>query len=142
MIAITYLSTASSAFSASALEALLTVSRERNSACHVTGMLLHVDSQFIQTLEGEAVHVHATMERIRTDSRHRDVDVTLVEEIDERRFPDWTMGYKALTANEVEPIDGFTDFLEKGSAAYTDTDRLGRAGVFHRIFRDTLRLEG
>lgn len=138
MISLTYLSVATAPLGDRQLEELLRVSRERNLACDVTGMLLYVDDQFIQTLEGEQHDVDATMARIVADPRHHQVDVTLVEDIAERSFVDWTMGFKVMSAAAVAELPGFTDFLEPGSTAYRRSASLGHAGKFHRAFRDAV----
>ncbi len=138
MISLTYLSRATAPLDRPQLEELLSVSRERNLASEVTGMLLYVDEQFIQTLEGRREDVEATMGRIVADARHHQVDVTLVEEIQERCFPGWTMGFKSMTGEAVTELPGFTDFLEPESSAYTRSRSLGHAGKFHRAFRDVL----
>lgn len=136
MISLTYLSRATQALDREQLEALLTVSRSRNLSHGITGMLLYVDTQFIQTLEGDVRAVEATMERIRADSRHHSVDVTFVDEITERSFLGWTMGFKVLTGEAVAELPGFTDFLDPHSESYRESGTLGRAGKFHVAFRD------
>lgn len=138
MISLTYLSVATAPLEASGLEELLRVSRERNTASAITGMLLYVDEQFIQTLEGERRAVEATMERIVADPRHHQVDVTLVEELAERQFLDWSMGFKTVSGSVVAELPGFSDFLESGSHAYRNSASLGHAGKFHRAFRDSM----
>lgn len=136
MISLTYLSLATAPLDREGVIHLLAQARELNAEAEVTGMLLYADEQFIQVLEGDRADVEATMDRIRRDSRHRDVDVTLVEEIEARRFPTWSMGFRALDAAEVADLRGWTDFLEPGSEAYERSRSLGRAGVFLRVFRD------
>lgn len=141
MISLTYLSLARGPLDQEQLRNLLEVSRTRNLAAGVTGMLLYADEQFIQTLEGERHQVEATMSRIQKDPRHRDVDITLVEDLDERCFPDWSMGFQVLDADDVADLRGFTDFMEPDGQRYQHAQRLGRAGVFHRVFRDVIRPE-
>jgi hypothetical protein len=138
LTSLTYLSTATERFGPGELRDLLAHSRERNHERGLTGLLLHVDGRFIQTLEGETATVDATYERIAADPRHRDVFVTWREEVDHRAYPDWSMGFEDLDAEEAARLPGFSDFLAAtpGSGA---TDHLGSSGVFHRIFRDRMR---
>ena len=137
MISLTYLSLATAPLSQAQLEDLLAVSRDKNAASGVTGLLLYADQQFIQTLEGDPDDVEATMRRIRADPRHRGVDITLVEDIETRFFPEWSMGFRALDADGVACLPGFSDFLDPDSEVYKTSVRLGRAGKFHQAFRDT-----
>ncbi len=44
-------------------------------------------------------------------------------------------------AVEAAAIPGFNDYLNPDSALYKITRQLGHAGIFHRIFRDNMRLE-
>jgi hypothetical protein len=140
MISLTYLSSSTVPVDAADLEEILAVSRRNNTAAGLTGMLLYADGHFIQTLEGEPEVVAEAFARIAGDPRHRDVLVALREEVAERAFPDWSMGFDRLTPEEAATIPGATDYLEDGSARYRDTAALGRAGVFHRIFRDRMRV--
>ncbi len=142
MISLTYLSLAVRPLEERELEELLAVSRDKNQTSDLTGMLLYVDQQFIQTLEGERRAVEATMERIVVDPRHHQVDITLVEEISQRSFSDWTMGFKALDRDTVAGLPGFTNYLEPSGDTDLGIGSLGRAGKFHRAFRDAMPAHG
>jgi hypothetical protein len=85
---------------AAELEALLSFSRERNTARGLTGMLIYrysADSEtgrFIQMLEGDKREVRALYDKIRKDKRHHTI-LTLDEgEIEARMFSEWAMGFK------------------------------------------------
>jgi hypothetical protein len=72
---------------------IVCVSRERNAACRVSGMLLSGNGMFLQLLEGPGPAVERTYRRVLSDSRHRDV-VLVYDGIGEPlRFTDWPMGY-------------------------------------------------
>ena len=77
--------------------ALLDQCRAKNSANHVTGALLFNRKFFLQCLEGGRDAVTATFTRIAGDDRHAHVTLMSVRDIDERDFPDWTMGYVSTT---------------------------------------------
>ena len=139
MISLTYLSTATAPFSPSDLDELLSDSRERNEADQLTGLLLHVEGHFIQTLEGAEEVVDATFARIERDTRHRNVYVALREDVETRVFPDWSMGFETLDRDEARSLPGFNDYLEGRPMSAEGVDPLGRAGVFHRVFRDRMR---
>jgi hypothetical protein len=139
LISLTYLSTARDPFSPAALAELLDLSRERNQARGLTGMLLYAGGHFIQTLEGSPIVVDATYERIAQDPRHRSLIVALREPVEERRFPDWSMGFEVLTPEEAVDLPGFNDYLERQNLSPEAGRELGRAGIFHRVFRDHMR---
>ncbi|MCW2848224.1 MAG: hypothetical protein JWR90_2198 [Marmoricola sp.] len=139
MISLTYLSTATVPYSPEQLSELLASSRERNHAAGLTGMLLYAGEHFIQTLEGAEDVVDATYARIERDTRHRNVYVALREEITTRVFPDWSMGFESLSDDEAAGLPGFNDYLERSTMSPEAGRELGRAGIFHRVFRDNMR---
>lgn len=140
MISLTYLSNATRKFEEPELDELLTRWRRHNSALGLSGMLLYADTHFIQTLEGEEGMISAMFdERIRSDTRHRNVTVVLREKVEERKFADWSMGFERLSPEAADEM-GFNDYLDPDSDLHEHSDQLGRAGVFHRIFRDNMRV--
>ncbi|KJL20440.1 Blue light- and temperature-regulated antirepressor YcgF [Microbacterium oxydans] len=121
LVSLVYTSTASQPFRETALEQLLAVCRRLNDGRGITGMLLHRDGRFIQVLEGQADTIARLVDTIRRDPRHRDLRVLLTQSIAERRFPDWTMGYRALHVGENRP-PGFRDsFADLDAGADVDT---------------------
>lgn len=92
MKSITYVSTATQSLSEAEFDAIAKVSVLNNSAANVTGILVLCGEFFLQILEGDEVNVDATLERIRHDPRHRDIQVLKVEhDLLQRQFPDWSM---------------------------------------------------
>jgi len=139
LISLTYLSTATDPLDDAELRELLGTVRELNHAHGLTGMLLYAGGHFIQTLEGPADVVDAAFARIDHDRRHRNLIVALREEIETRTFPDWSMGFETLDQEEAGRVPGFNDYLATGTVSEEDRERLGRAGIFHRVFRDNMR---
>ncbi|WP_144872400.1 BLUF domain-containing protein [Microbacterium sp. 1.5R] len=122
--ALVYTSNASQPFSEGALGQLLDECRQNNADAAVTGMLLYRDGRFIQVLEGEGDVVRGLAERIRRDPRHRDMRVLLEERLARRRFPDWTMGYRALRRDDESVPTGYRDsFSDLDADADDDTAR-------------------
>jgi hypothetical protein len=139
MITITYLSTATVPFSPTDLNELLASSRLRNHRDGLTGAMFYAGGHFIQTLEGDEGAVEATYERIGRDPRHRNVYLVLREEIETRAFPDWSMGFETLDADQASNLPGFNDYLEGNPMSEDSVKQLGHAGIFHRVFRDNMR---
>lgn len=139
MISVTYMSTATVAFTDSELAELLRTVRERNHADGLTGVMLYAGGHFIQTLEGPQDIVEATLARIELDTRHRDIYIALMEQIDVRLFPDWSMGFESVDPDVAATLPGFNDYLAGNTISRDDRQKLGRPGVFHRVFRDNMR---
>jgi hypothetical protein len=115
VLSIVYVSSAVSPFTDEALAELLAQSRVNNSAAGLTGMLLYRDGQFMQALEGDDTTVRALYEIVAADPRHEGVRTLLEEQIDERRFPEWSMGFRALTESGIREIPGYSAFFQERS---------------------------
>lgn len=66
--------------------------RIKNAASGVTGVILFNRDYFLQCLEGERREVTETFGWILPDPRHTNVELMSVRDIEQRDFPDWTMG--------------------------------------------------
>lgn len=110
MLSLTYFSTATVPFNDTDLLALLETSRVNNAAAGITGMMIYHQGHFVQVLEGPEDAVRATYDRIARDTRHRDVSVELEDHVEERGFPDWSMGFRDGSA--VDDLAGFSTFLD------------------------------
>jgi hypothetical protein len=106
-----YVSSAVELFSDEELIDLLEVSRRNNQLIDVTGLLLYKDGNFMQYLEGPKENVLKTMEKVKRDRRHRGVITLLQNEESERKFSDWSMGFKKLSGTDLSQIPGYSDFL-------------------------------
>lgn len=101
MIAIIYASRATEPLSDDALRAILEEARERNEARDVTGLLLAVGGSFLQILEGAEADVDAVYARIREDARHTELRLLGREEIEDRGFGGWWMGFARPGADDL-----------------------------------------
>ena len=113
MIQLIYVSSAVNQMSEAELLELLEQARSRNQKQQITGMLLYADGNFFQVLEGERKDVEEIYEDIVKDKRNHGNIVIEKEEISERTFPNWSMGFKYLAAINKDEISGYTEFLEK-----------------------------
>ena len=110
---IVYVSKAKAPQSKKQLADLLEVSRRRNTAEGVTGLLLYryseeyVAGYFIQAIEGPEGALSDLWRRISADHRHHTI-VTLCSGIEtERMFPEWSMGFKNVDAQDLANMPGF-----------------------------------
>jgi hypothetical protein len=106
LLSIVYVSSAVSPFSDEALAELLEKSR---------AMLLYRAGQFMQALEGDDAAVRSVYGIVSGDPRHEEVRTLLEEQIDERRFPEWSMGFRALSESVVHEIPGYSSFFQERS---------------------------
>jgi len=135
VISMAYLSSASFPYSDDDLATLLMNSRANNGRAGVTGMLLYRDGQFMQVLEGPEEAVRERFSRISADPRHRDVHKLMETAITERQFPEWTMGYRAVTDTIAEAIPGYVDFFGPRTSRLDLTEKANRARLLLEWFR-------
>ncbi|WIE75859.1 BLUF domain-containing protein [Curtobacterium sp. MCSS17_007] len=106
MLSLIYSSVATRPLGDDDLAALLAQSRRLNAANDITGVLLFRNGYFLQLLEGPDQAVRSKMDTIKHDDRHTKVTVLTEELIEERQFPEWTMGYPAAHT-DVEQAPGY-----------------------------------
>jgi hypothetical protein len=112
MIRLIYCSKASKLLSNDDLEAMLEKARENNVKKDITGLLVVKGYSFFQWLEGEESSVIELFNKIKDDERHHSVFVMNQENVDNRVFGDWSMGYKnidKLTDLESNKLKNFSD---------------------------------
>jgi len=121
-----YVSRSSYPFTDDDLANLLMTSRSNNARLGITGMLLHREGRFIQVLEGPDEAVRERLAVIARDPRHTAVHTIVDERVEDRLFPAWTMGYRAVTDDLASVIPGYADVFDTdtdtGSGASTGAD--------------------
>ncbi len=134
MLSITYLSSATSLMSPDQLVDMLHAIRPRNAERGVTGMLLYSGGNIIQTLEGPDDAVLATYGAITADPRHKGLIEIFRDPVEERSFPDWSMGFSNLRGVDADAVEGFNGFLQNA----TGDDGPGPENVLTmlRVFRE------
>jgi hypothetical protein len=93
LVRMLYASRAAAPLQAQVIDAILSQSRDHNPKRGITGMLCYSDDLFLQVLEGGRDEVCELYNAIVRDDRHTNVRLLSFEEIAERRFGSWTMGY-------------------------------------------------
>jgi len=73
---------------------LLSLSRARNEAAAITGILVYKEGIYIQILEGDEQAVRALYAGIQTDPRHTRVLTISEEHADDREFESWSMAFR------------------------------------------------
>ncbi|MEP2237840.1 MAG: BLUF domain-containing protein [Maribacter sp.] len=75
------------------VDEILLESRDFNNRHAITGCLIYHEGFFIQYLEGNAEVVLALFEKIKIDTRHREVILLSKGNIYSREFDTWSMAY-------------------------------------------------
>lgn len=90
------------------IQEILAVSRKKNAAAEITGILCYDPMYFLQCLEGPKTVVNALYNHILRDDRH--VEVVLLEyaDIEDRNFGRWTMAFLNSAEIDRETLAAFT----------------------------------
>jgi hypothetical protein len=78
---------------AAEIQSILAASQRNNPSLQLTGALIFNSGVFAQVLEGPRSSVEATFEKIQQDHRHGGVQVLAFDQVEERVFAKWSMGY-------------------------------------------------
>lgn len=105
---IIYFSSATHFFNLEELDSLLLKSRIRNLANGITGLLIYIDGDFIQILEGEKEKVQNLFNLIKLDKRHSTVISVFNQKVPKRMFENWAMGFSKQTIESLRKNSNFS----------------------------------
>ena len=103
---LTYRSQSATPFEPAGIEGLLAKAKARNRSLGVTGMLLLAQDQFYQWLEGPPDSVEQVWDSIRSDPRHRQVELIDYHHQSLRLFGEWDMKLVCRDAPTADHRDG------------------------------------
>ena len=106
-----YASTATRDLSKDDLNELLAQCQRNNAGLGITGMLLYKDGNFMQVLEGEEETVRWLYAKIGQDPRHRGEILLQQGTLEERQFPNWSMGFRNLESQDARSTPAYSEFL-------------------------------
>lgn len=134
MYYIIYLSAATQLMSDEELKEILVISNKNNRQQQVTGMLLYSDGNIIQVLEGDRQTVKALYTKISYDSRHHHIIKISEGEISQRNFPDWSMGFRPVSAKEFSQVPGFKEVDNKEFLSTNPDENEHNVLTFLKVF--------
>lgn len=114
---------------------ILRTSRRNNRKRGITGMLLYVEGNFMQVLEGPKAEVLALKKTIGNDARHHGMTEILNLPAEERLFDNWSMGFRRLDRESLEET-GVTRFLQGNQPAQAQDPSALR---ILKTFRESMR---
>ena len=79
---------------------LLEASSVNNKKTDITGVLCQGSGIYMQVLEGERSAINALYSRIIADTRHQQVELLSFEEVDQRRYGQWSMALVQLSVDD------------------------------------------
>ena len=102
LIRLLYISRAAGAITSTVTGSILESARVHNRVAGITGILCQGQGLYIQILEGERASVNRLYATLIKDKRHQDVELVSIEEIQSRKFPEWSMAHVIIS--ESDPI--------------------------------------
>ena len=115
-----YTSTEAECLSFSDIHQLLLEARRWNAKNGVTGLLLHApNGRFIQLIEGDADKIDEVFARICSDQRHDDVNILIDEDVEDRLFPGWEMGFSDVLFGDKNSVEEHLSVLFKDFESVT-----------------------
>ena len=79
---------------------ILETSSVNNKSSEITGVLCQGSGIYMQVIEGQRSAINALFSRIMADKRHNTVEILSFEEIDQRRYGQWSMALVQLSLND------------------------------------------
>ena len=98
LVRLIYASTATAGVGMNEFKLILKQSQVNNHQRDLSGVLAFNSKIFLQGLEGSREQVNELYTRLLQDKRHHTVAVLDYEEIEERQWADWSMGFAASSA--------------------------------------------
>lgn len=98
------------------IDDILSHSRKNNPELDVTGMLVYRDEMFIQLIEGPEENIQKLYGKITMDMRHSNLSIIVQQDVEERVFPDWTMGYRDAGKFNINLINDILSIKELQTA--------------------------
>ena len=109
-----YRSKATSTLGSLHLFNMLTESRAKNAAMHITGHLLYTKEVFVQCIEGPPDSIESLWQSLQKDTRHHDIELLARGQIDVRKFSDWSMAFSSYPSLNRYNMPGFFPVDENG----------------------------
>lgn len=113
MFQLVYISKASKSLGKSELTDLLRQANFNNKRVGISGILVYKDEQFVQVLEGDEAVIRGLFEKITKDPRHTQVTILSQGHISQAEFPDWAMGFRELSQDDLLGLYGNKKSLGK-----------------------------
>lgn len=115
-----YVSSATNKLSEKELLSLLEKAKVNNERSGITGLLIYIDGNIIQILEGEKDNVYDIYSKISSDHRHTGILKLLEGSLSERNFKEWSMQFKSLSYAETSLITGYKNLSKENFLSYSN----------------------
>jgi hypothetical protein len=109
LVRLVYASRSDELISNRLIEDILSSAQVHNPENGVTGLLCYSNKVFVQALEGGREQVNRLFQNLARDPRHYDVTLLQYQEIEQRRFANWSMARVALDKLNMSQLLRFSE---------------------------------
>lgn len=138
LVRLIYASRTDESISNTLIEDILSAAQVRNPENGITGLLCYGNNVFVQALEGGREQVNRLFQLLARDARHHDVTLLQYQEIERRRFSNWSMARVALDKLNMSQLLCYSEtasldpFRVSGASTALLLEALADAGVTSR----------
>lgn len=138
LVRLIYASRSDQLISNKLIEDILSAAQVHNPDNGITGLLCYSNNVFVQALEGGREQVNRLFQLLARDSRHHDVTLLQYQEIEQRRFSNWSMARVALDKLNMSQLLRFSEtatldpFAVSGNCTALLLEALADAGAKSR----------
>ncbi|WP_310381268.1 BLUF domain-containing protein [Flavobacterium sp.] len=138
MYKIIYFSSATKLLDEVEINSLLVKAHHYNFEKGITGVLLYLEGDFLQVLEGKKADVVILFDKIKKDSRHQLIITIFEQKISKRQFPDWTMGFHSSTYEKLRRIKGLETIEKRNLVNINDKSVLTFLNKFIKSHKEAI----
>lgn len=121
---IIYLSSSVKFLTPKEINFLLMQSRRNNQETLITGVLLYIDGDFLQVLEGPKTELLKLFDTIKADHRHKCIITVFDGQIKGKYFPEWIMGFAVSEYKKIREIEGLEYMDREALSVISDKNAL------------------
>lgn len=135
---IIYLSSSVKFLTPKEINFLLMQSRKNNLQTSITGILLYIDGDFLQVLEGPKVEILKLFDTIKADHRHKCIITVFNDTIKGKYFPNWVMGFAVSDYKKIREIEGLEYMNREVLSVISDKNALSFIDSFINSHREKI----
>ncbi|SHJ05626.1 BLUF domain-containing protein [Algibacter luteus] len=111
---ICYISDSNESESLENIKRIYAKAKQNNLKRNITGILIYQNGNFLQVLEGDEEHVDTTYEKIKFDSRHKNIIKVINNKIEQRIFEDYNFGFSIVkSSSEFNQLNEYLKWLKQ-----------------------------
>lgn len=109
-----YVSNSTSKLNSAELKRLYVVTKQKNAASNISGILVYNNGNFLQIMEGSKDELFKLYEKISNDKRHHHLIELVNEPVSERLFEDYVTGFELIDSNkDIKQLEDYLAWLKE-----------------------------